>query len=164
VIDFLPVSRYSLKPPALKRILISDVLAFGLLAFCQTNLKADEGSYWGTVLRNLAATYVVRMDDGKLLDAEWNSGYDDWSAGDRVILTTESGEGFMFYGDKRTQVDVFPYNPSEIGDYASRHSNHSSPTYAPGLPGAYVVSAQKVLPVRKGVGDKSHLQCISVRF
>ena len=56
------------------------------------------------------------MDDGKLLDAEWNSGYDDWSAGDRVMLTTESGEGFMFYGDERTQVDVFAYNPSEIGD------------------------------------------------
>ena len=79
-------------------------------------MKADEGGYCGPVLRNLAATYVVRMDDGKLLDVEWNSGYDDWSTGDRVMLTTESGEGFMFNEDERTQVDVFPYDPSEIGD------------------------------------------------
>ena len=79
-------------------------------------MKADEADYSGTVLRTLAATYVVRMDDGKLLDAEWNSGYDDWLAGDRVMLTTENGEGFMFYGGERTQVDVFPYNPAEIGD------------------------------------------------
>jgi hypothetical protein len=116
VIDFLPVTRYSLKPLALKRILILNVLVFALLAFWQTNVKADEAGYWGTVLRTLAATYVVRMDDGKLLDAEWNSGYDDWLAGDRVMFTTESGEGFMFYGDERTQVDVFPYNPAQIGD------------------------------------------------
>ncbi len=32
------------------------------------------------------------------------------------MLTTESGEGFMFNEDERTQVDVFPYDPSEIGD------------------------------------------------
>ena len=68
------------------------------------------------VLDNLAAAYVVQMDDGKLLDVEWNSGYDDWSPGDRVMVTTESGEGFMFNEDERTQVDVFPYNPSEIDD------------------------------------------------
>jgi hypothetical protein len=79
-------------------------------------MKADEEGYRGTVLRNLAATYVVQLDDGKLLYVEWNSGYDDWSAGDRVMLTTESGEGFMFNEEERTQVDVFPYNPSEIGD------------------------------------------------
>jgi hypothetical protein len=116
VIDFLPVSRYSLRLLALKPVLILIVLAFTLFALCPTNMKADEGGYLGTVLRNLAATYVVRMDDGKLLDVEWNSGYDDWSTGDRVMLTTESGEGFMFNEDERTQVDVFPYDPSEIGD------------------------------------------------
>jgi hypothetical protein len=52
------------------------------------------------------------MADGKLLYAEWNSGYEDWLVGDRVFLSTESGEGFMFYGNKRTQVDVSFYNPS----------------------------------------------------
>ena len=64
----------------------------------------------GTVIDNLAATYVVQMDDGRLLDAERNSGYDDWSNGDRVILTTESGEGYMYNEDGGTQVDVFPYS------------------------------------------------------
>jgi hypothetical protein len=31
-------------------------------------------------------------------------------------IPTEGGEGFMFYGDERIQVDVFAYNFSEIGD------------------------------------------------
>ena len=70
----------------------------------------------GTVLEIGAANYVVRMDDGSLLDVEWDSGYDDWSRGDRVILTTESGEGYMYNEDGRTQVDVFPYDPADIGD------------------------------------------------
>ena len=82
--------------------------------FCQTNAKAQEGGFWGTVLQNNAASYVVRTDDGWLLDAEWDSGYDDWSPGNRVILTTDEGEGYMFDENNRTQVDVFPYNPSEI--------------------------------------------------
>jgi len=98
----------------LKRTLFSIVLAFALLTFCQTNTKAQEGGFWGTVLQNNAASYVVRTDDGWLLDAEWDSGYDDWSAGDRVILTTDEGEGYMFNENNRTQVDVFPYDPSEI--------------------------------------------------
>jgi hypothetical protein len=78
--------------------------------------QADDGGYSGTVIDNLAATYVVQMDNGRLLDVEWNSGYDDWSSGDRVILTTESGEGYMYNEDGRTQVDVFPYDPADIGD------------------------------------------------
>jgi hypothetical protein len=106
------VSLYSLLLP-LKRILIPIVFA---LAFCPTSTKADDGGYLGTVLENLAATYVVRMDDGRLVDVEWNSGYDDWSGGDRVLLTTESGEGYMYNEDGRTQVDVFPYDPADIGD------------------------------------------------
>jgi hypothetical protein len=79
-------------------------------------MKGDDGGYLGTVIDNLAATYVVQMDDGRLLDAEWDSGYDDWSRGDRVILTTESGKGYMYDEDRRTEVDVFPYNPADIGD------------------------------------------------
>jgi hypothetical protein len=54
------------------------------------------------------------LDDGRLLDAEWNAGYDDWSSGDRVIVTTDEGEGYMFDEANRTQVDIFPYDPSEI--------------------------------------------------
>jgi hypothetical protein len=95
-------------------VVISIVLAFALLPFCPTNTKAQEGGFWGTVLQSNAATYVVRTDDGRLLDAEWNSGNDDWSPGDRVILTTDEGEGYMFNEAMRTQVDIFPYDPSEI--------------------------------------------------
>jgi hypothetical protein len=86
----------------------------GIGFFGQINTQAQEGGVWGTVLQNLAATYVVRRDDGKLLDVEWESGNDDWSPGDRVILTTDEGEGYMFNEAMRTQVDIFPYDPSEI--------------------------------------------------
>jgi hypothetical protein len=109
--NFLPASLYYKRLLELKPILISIVLPFVLLAFCPTHVKADDGAYPGTVLQNLAAAYQVQMDDGELLDVEWNSGYDDWSAGDRVMLTTVSGEGFMFNEGERTQVDVFPWNP-----------------------------------------------------
>jgi hypothetical protein len=97
----------------LKRIFILLLFSF---AICRTDTKAQDGGYGGVVLENLAATYIVQTDDGKLLDAEWTSGYDDWSRGDRVILTTESGEGYMYSENGRTQVDVFPYNPADVGD------------------------------------------------
>ena len=96
-----------------KRILI---LIFFVLAFCPTSSKADQGGYWGTVLEMGAANYVVQMDGGNLLDVEWDSGYDDWSRGDRVTLTTESGGGYMYSESGQTEVDVFPYNPADIGD------------------------------------------------
>ena len=67
--------------------------------------------FWATVIQNNAATYIVRTDNGYLLDVEWESGSDDWHPGERVILTTGSGEGYMFNSNNRTQVDVFPYNP-----------------------------------------------------
>jgi len=50
---------------------------------------------------------VVRTDDGKILNTEWESGYDQWSIGQRVNLTTENGSGIMFFEDKRTQDAVF---------------------------------------------------------
>ena len=40
---------------------------------------------------------------------------DGWSRGDRVILTTESGGGYMYSESGQTEVDVFPYNPADIG-------------------------------------------------
>jgi hypothetical protein len=52
---------------------------FFAFAFCP-HTKADDEGYWGTVLQDLAATYVVRLDDGRLLDAELNSGYDYWGS------------------------------------------------------------------------------------
>ena len=96
-----------------KRIQISIVLTFAFVALWPHNMKAQEGAFLGTVVRTSAASYVLRMDDGQLLYAEWNSGYEDWSNGDSVFLSTESGEGFMFYEDRRSQVDVSSYNPAE---------------------------------------------------
>ena len=98
---------------ALKRILIP---IFFALAFRPTSTKADDEGYLGTVLQIGAANYLVQMDDGSLLDVEWDSGYDDWSRGDRVRLTTESGGGYMYSDDGQTEVDVFPYNPADIGN------------------------------------------------
>jgi len=93
-------------------ILFLVVTCFGF--FGQINTKAQEGEVRGTVLQNLSAMYVVRTDGGRLLDVEWESGNDDWSPWDRVILTTEEGEGYMYNEAMRTQADIFPYDPSEI--------------------------------------------------
>jgi len=90
--------------------------SFVCLSFFSLKAKAEEEMYWGTIVRNPPANYVVRMDDGKILNAEWESGYDQWSIGERVILTTENGSGIMFFANTRTQVAVFRYNPSEIGE------------------------------------------------
>jgi len=100
----------------LKHLFTSIVLSFVCLSFSSLEAKAQEERYWVTIVRNPPANYVVRMDDGKILNAEWESGYDQWSVGERIILTTENGSGIMFFENTRTQVTVFPYNPSEIGE------------------------------------------------
>ena len=92
------------------------MLSLVCLSFSSLGAKAQEERYWGTIVRNPPANYVVRMDDGKILNAEWESGYDQWSIGERVILTTENGSGIMFFENKRTQAAVFPDDPSEIGE------------------------------------------------
>jgi hypothetical protein len=71
---------------------------------------------WGTIVRNPRPTMWFEWGDGKILNAEWESGYDQWSIGERVILTTENGSGIMFFENKRTQAAVFPDDPSEIGE------------------------------------------------
>jgi hypothetical protein len=100
----------------LKRFLISIVLLLVCLSFSSLEANGQEQRYWGTIIRGPPANYVLRMDDGKLLNAEWESGYDQWSIGERIILTTENGSGIMFFEKQRTQVAVFPYNPSQIGE------------------------------------------------
>ena len=85
------------------------------LSFSSLADDLQEERYWGTIIRNPPANYVLRMDDGKILNAEWESGYDQWSIGQRIILTTENGSGYMFFANQQTQVAVFPYNPAQIG-------------------------------------------------
>ena len=92
------------------------MLSLVCLSFSSPEAKAQEERYWGTIVRNPPANYVVRMDDGKILNAEWESGCDQWSIGERIILTTENGSGIMFFENTQTQVAVFRYNPSEIGE------------------------------------------------
>jgi hypothetical protein len=99
-----------------KRLLISIVLLLVGLSFSSLEANLQDERYWGTIIRNPPANYVLRMDDGKILNADWESGYDQWSIGERVILTTESGSGIMFFENRRTQVAVFPYDPSQIGE------------------------------------------------
>jgi hypothetical protein len=100
---------------ALKRFLISIALLLVCLSFSSVEANAQQERYWGTIVRNPPANYVLRMDDGKILNAEWESGYDQWSIGQRIILTTENGSGIMFFKKQRTQVAVFPYDPSQTG-------------------------------------------------
>jgi hypothetical protein len=99
----------------LKRFLISIALWLVSLSFSPLEANAQQERYWGTIVRNPPANYVLRMDDGKILNAGWESGYDQWSIGQRIILTIENGSGIMFFKKQRTQVAVFPYNPSQIG-------------------------------------------------
>jgi len=93
----------------------SVVLLLVCLSFASHEANGQEERYWGTIVRHPPANYVLRMDDGKLLNAEWESGYHRWSIGQRIILTTENGSGFMFFNNKQTQVAVFAYNPAQIG-------------------------------------------------
>jgi hypothetical protein len=67
----------------LKRFLISIVLLLVYLSFSSHEANCQENRYWGTIIRNPPANYVLRMDDGKILNAEWESGYDRWSIGER---------------------------------------------------------------------------------
>jgi hypothetical protein len=71
----------------LKRFLIPIALLLVCLSFSSLEANAQQERYWGTILRNPSANYVLRMDDGKILNAEWESGYDQWSIGQGIILT-----------------------------------------------------------------------------
>jgi hypothetical protein len=100
----------------LKRLLISIGLLLVCLSFSSLEANGQEEKHWGTIIRNPPGNYVLHMDDGKILNAEWESGYDEWSIGERIILSTENGNGMMFSENRQTQVAVFPYNPSQIGE------------------------------------------------
>ena len=100
---------------AFEALLDLDWLFLVCLSFSSLEANGQEERYWGTIIRNPPGNYVLKMDDGKILNAGWESGYDQWSIGQRIILTTENGSGIMFFKKQRAQLAVFPYNPAQIG-------------------------------------------------
>jgi hypothetical protein len=62
--------------------------------------------------------YTVETEDGRMFNVEWYAGYSDWDVGDTVILTVDSGFGFMVYGTYHTRVRV-----DEVTDLVPRRSS-----------------------------------------
>jgi hypothetical protein len=69
---------------------------------------AAEDRWWGEItdINSDGDTYTVQLEDGRELNVEWVNGYSDWDVGDTVILTVDSGFGFMVYGTRHTYVSV----------------------------------------------------------
>jgi hypothetical protein len=70
--------------------------------------RADEERWCGEItdINSDEDTYTVQLEDGREFNVEWVAGYRDWDVGDKVILTVESGFGFMVYGTRHTYVSV----------------------------------------------------------
>jgi hypothetical protein len=70
--------------------------------------RADEDRWWGEItdISLDGDIYTVQIEDGRLFNVEWKNGYSDWDVGDTVILTVDSGFGFMVYGTRHTRVWV----------------------------------------------------------
>ena len=105
----------------LKRVLISTLLLLVCLSFASHEANGQEERYWGTIVRHPPANYVLRMDNGKLLNAEWESGYHRWLIGQRIILTTENGSGYMFFNNKHRLLSspIIPHKLEGRGSSAS---------------------------------------------
>jgi hypothetical protein len=69
--------------------------------------RAEEDRWWGEITATTdEGTYTVQIEDGRLFKVDWYAGYSGWAVGDTVILTVESGFGFMVYGTNHTRVWV----------------------------------------------------------
>jgi hypothetical protein len=91
----------------------SQIAVIVLLAvFAYWNLaqsaRADEECWWGEItdISSEGDIYTVQIEDGRLFNVEWKNGYSEWNVGDTVILTVDSGFGFMVYGTRHTRVWV----------------------------------------------------------
>jgi hypothetical protein len=80
------------------------VLAFGSLA---PSSRAEE-RWFGviTAADDDGNSYTVETDDGRVFYVIWEAGYSGWDLDDKVILTVDSGFGFMVYGTRHTYVWV----------------------------------------------------------
>jgi hypothetical protein len=68
--------------------------------------RAEEDRWWGEIMTADEDTYRVQTEDGRLFNVEWYAGYNGWDVGDTVILTVDSGFGFMVYCTYHTRVWV----------------------------------------------------------
>jgi len=70
--------------------------------------RADEERWWGEItdISSEGDIYTVQIEDGRLFNVEWKNGYSEWNIGDTVILTVDSGLGFMVHGTLHTRVWV----------------------------------------------------------
>jgi hypothetical protein len=60
---------------------------------CFGELTVKDGDY-----------YIVQAEDGIRYRVEWFAGASAWNVGDQVILTADSGFGFMVYGTNHARV------------------------------------------------------------
>jgi hypothetical protein len=75
------------------------------IAFCLCTLRGvAEERIWGRILDVDGDYYIVQAEDGTCYRVEWFSGSSTWDVGDQVILTADSGFGFMVYGTNYTRV------------------------------------------------------------
>lgn len=106
--------------------------------------RADEDRWWGTIMEMIAVedAYSVQTEDGRLFKLEWCAGYSGWDVGDTIILTVDSGFGFMVYGTYHTRVwvdevtDLVPDNQaggqaaSELMQWSLRQMERSRSPFA----------------------------------
>jgi hypothetical protein len=100
--------------PRLHRpILICALLA---IAFCLSTLKGvAEERIWGTILDQDGDYYIVQAKDGTRYRVDWFAGASTWNVGDQVILTADSGFGFMVYGTNHTRVWIEETDQERLG-------------------------------------------------
>jgi hypothetical protein len=96
------------------RLFLLVVTTLTLLAAGVSN-AADE-KIWGTIVDENGDTYLVESNDGTHYKVEWYAGNSTWNVGDTVILTTESGMGFMVNGTDHTYAWIEETDQSSLDD------------------------------------------------
>jgi hypothetical protein len=92
------------------------LLALFSIAFCLCTLHVvAEERIWGTILDEDGDYYIVQAEDGTRYKVEWFAGASTWNTGDEVILTAESGFGFMVYGTNHTRVWIEQMDQDQSG-------------------------------------------------
>jgi hypothetical protein len=88
------------------RVSLLVTLTFLLLWGLIPSSRAEEDKWWGVIMTADGDAYTVETEDGRMFNVECYAGYSGWDVGDTVILTVDSGFGFMVYGTYHTRVRV----------------------------------------------------------